>query len=575
MFIKFHEILVVHFGLILTLVAGTVTDSNRSALVDPGVPTQALALVPGGSLRDWVTNTDCPSTDQPGPSRPQGRQCAVGAEEHPGAIPITDVQTITIPALSDWQAGSLAFSHGAAGEWDHYLWGGFANSLIKRGNTYYLYYQGSPSYDNQCGSVAYRAIGVATSTDGVHWVKSDKNPVISWSSQGSIEEGAVSSAAWVGADGRIYIYYGANTGSGCLVNANARLAVSEDGENFQDLGEVLSGRDPNVWGSGDEIFPVGVYIYENQSYMYYIPNGVPLSRKLGVAIGGSPSSFTQTTGINNSTVPAWGPVSIILEGSDSVLITNPGDASRPINIYRFDAGNPSLIQFYDSYVLPDCAQASVIYESGAQHWMMSCRNQGFESYLIRHAYPVHIFADVPASHWAWQYVERLYESGITGGCGVNPFNYCPEAAVTRAQMAVFLLRGMHGSSYNPPAVGGSTGFGDVPPSYWAGAWIKQLAAEGITGGCGNGNYCPEAPVTRAQMAIFLLRSKYGAGYTPPEVVGSTGFGDVQPDYWAAAWIKQLVTEGITAGCGAGTYCPESPVTRAQMAVFLVRTFSLP
>jgi hypothetical protein len=152
--------------------------------------------------------------------------------------------SLIIPTRNDWQAGSLAFSRGSEGEWDHILWGGFANSLIKKGDTYYLYYQGSPSYDNQCESVSQRAIGVATSTDGISWVKSARNPVITWSSQGSIEEGAVSSAAWVGEDGKIYIYYGANTGTGCNVNASVRLAVSEDGENFQDLGEVLSGSDP-------------------------------------------------------------------------------------------------------------------------------------------------------------------------------------------------------------------------------------------------------------------------------------------------------------------------------------------
>jgi predicted outer membrane repeat protein len=183
------------------------------------------------------------------------------------------------------------------------------------------------------------------------------------------------------------------------------------------------------------------------------------------------------------------------------------------------------------------------------------------------------FSDVPDNYWALVFIERLYDAGITGGCGNG--NYCPEGVVTRAQMAIFLLRGIHGSSYAPPTVGGSTGFADVPTTYWAAAWIKQLAAEGITGGCGSGNYCPEVVVTRAQMAIFLLRAKHGAGYTPPAVGGSTGFTDVPPSYWAAAWIKQLVAEGITSGCGPGTYCPESPVTRAQMAVFLVRTFNLP
>jgi hypothetical protein len=142
-------------------------------------------------------------------------------------------------------------------------------------------------------------------------------------------------------------------------------------------------------------------------------------------------------------------------------------------------------------------------------------------------------------------------------------------------MSIFLLRGIHGSSYNPPPVGGSTGFTDVPTTYWAAAWIKQLAAEGITGGCGSGNYCPETPVTRSQMAIFLLRAKHGFSYNPPPVGSSTGFADVPTTYWAAAWIKQLAAEGITGGCGSGNYCPETPVNRAQMSVFLVRTFNLP
>jgi hypothetical protein len=185
------------------------------------------------------------------------------------------------------------------------------------------------------------------------------------------------------------------------------------------------------------------------------------------------------------------------------------------------------------------------------------------------------FSDIPISYWAWSFIQRLYDAGITGGCNVHPFKYCPETTVTRAQMAVFLLRGIHGAAYNPPAVGAGTGFGDVPPTYWAAAWIKQLAAEGITGGCGTGAYCPEAPVTRAQMAVFLLRSKHGPDYNPPGVGSGTGFADVPSTYWAATWIKQLVAEGITSGCGADTYCPEAPVTRAQMAVFLVRTFGLP
>ncbi|PKN93169.1 MAG: hypothetical protein CVU44_12130 [Chloroflexi bacterium HGW-Chloroflexi-6] len=183
------------------------------------------------------------------------------------------------------------------------------------------------------------------------------------------------------------------------------------------------------------------------------------------------------------------------------------------------------------------------------------------------------FTDVPHSYWAFSWIEKLADNNITGGCGNG--NYCPTNSVTRAQMAVFLLKSIHGSSYTPPAVGASTGFADVPTNYWAAAWIKQLAAEGITGGCGEGNYCPDYPVTRAQMAVFLLKSKYGSAHTPPAVGGSTGFGDVPTTHWAAAWVKELAAEDITGGCGNGNYCPEASVTRAQMAVFLIKTFNLP
>ncbi len=183
------------------------------------------------------------------------------------------------------------------------------------------------------------------------------------------------------------------------------------------------------------------------------------------------------------------------------------------------------------------------------------------------------FADVPLTYWAESYIERLYNAGVTGGCLSNPLSYCPENQVTRAQMAVFLLKGIHGSSFAPPDVGISTGFADVPASYWAAPWIKQLAAEGITGGCGDGKYCPDSPVTRAQMAVFLLKSKNGVVFTPPAAIGN--FYDVPVGYWADKWIEELAREGITGGCGGGNYCPDAPVTRAQMAVFLVKTFNLP
>jgi hypothetical protein len=116
-------------------------------------------------------------------------------------------------------------------------------------------------------------------------------------------------------------------------------------------------------------------------------------------------------------------------------------------------------------------------------------------------------------------------------------------------------------------------FTDVPVGNPYAAWIEQLADEGITGGCRNGNYCPNSPVTRKQMAVFLLVAEHGSGYTPPPATGV--FTDVPANDPFAAWIEQLANEGITGGCGGGNYCPAKSVSRDQMAVFLIKTFNLP
>ena len=116
-------------------------------------------------------------------------------------------------------------------------------------------------------------------------------------------------------------------------------------------------------------------------------------------------------------------------------------------------------------------------------------------------------------------------------------------------------------------------FSDVHANAFAAAWIEELKAEGITSGCGGGRYCPNAIVTRAQMAVFLLRAEHDAGYVPPAPTGI--FADLLLTDPFTPWIEELSIEGVTAGCGNGNYCPNSANTRGQMAAFLVRTFQLP
>lgn len=184
-----------------------------------------------------------------------------------------------------------------------------------------------------------------------------------------------------------------------------------------------------------------------------------------------------------------------------------------------------------------------------------------------------VFSDVPRGHWAKSWIEAIYRAGITTGCSTTPRNYCPGNLVSRDQMAVFLLRSIEGSSYAPPPCTADP-FIDVSAGNAFCPWIQELAARGITQGCGGGRYCPGNPVSREQMAIFLMRALEGSGYTPAPCLESP-FIDVAPGSLSCGFIRDLAARGISGGCGGGRFCPSSPTSRAEMAVFLVRAFSIP
>ena len=140
-------------------------------------------------------------------------------------------------------------------------------------------------------------------------------------------------------------------------------------------------------------------------------------------------------------------------------------------------------------------------------------------------------------------------------------------------MAVFLLKSKYGLCFTPPPCAGV--FDDVPcPSLFA-DWIEELAAEQITAGCDTGKFCPEQPVQRDQMAVFLLKTEHGHDYLPPDCTGV--FADVTCPSLFADWIEQLSTEQVTGGCLTNPlrYCPGNANSRGEMAVFLVKDFALP
>jgi len=297
---------------------------------------------------------------------------------------------ITIPGQADWVDCGRVFSAGTEGEWDLYLWGGFGTTVIKKDGIFYLYYQGANGYDDNEGTVTYRAIGVATSTDGTNFTKHAGNPVLTWFPNDHLEEGAVSGGAFLQENGDIAIYYGANNWiGGSLVNADGRLATSPDGFNFTDQAIVLDHSNSAIWGSGDELFPVIGFQDNGRWFTYYIPNGVLQQGRLGAAWGDSqidlPNSAPARSGVNS--ISAWGAASQVRLGEDvyALFVNNIRDAGGPtLTVYTVSLQNPaSLSAPIHTYQFDNMIQGIVYRDEETETWFMFYRHSDLQSYGVK------------------------------------------------------------------------------------------------------------------------------------------------------------------------------------------------
>jgi hypothetical protein len=110
------------------------------------------------------------------------------------------------------------------------------------------------------------------------------------------------------------------------------------------------------------------------------------------------------------------------------------------------------------------------------------------------------FLDVSPGHPYFKFIQKMRELGITSRC--TPTTYCPDDAVTRGQMAVFLVRSRSGDTFNSST---TSVFTDVTAAHPYFRYIQKLREWGITTGCSATQYCPDAPNTRGQMAVFIIR----------------------------------------------------------------------
>lgn len=165
------------------------------------------------------------------------------------------------------------------------------------------------------------------------------------------------------------------------------------------------------------------------------------------------------------------------------------------------------------------------------------------------------FTDISDSQFISN-INWAYDNGITAGCDTDLF--CPEAVVTREQMASFLVR-----MFNLPTTT-TDYFTDDEYSQHEGA-INRLAAAGITGGCHPtyALYCPRNDVTREQMASYIARAA-NLAHVSTNPFYDDDFRPHEGD------INRIAAEGIGSGCAEYRFCPANFVTREQMVAFLNR-----
>jgi len=301
--------------------------------------------------------------------------------------------------------------------------------------------------------------------------------------------------------------------------------------------------------------PTSVLVKASDGFLYgTAPDGGPASGGVIYRLTSSPFAFNA---ISPTSGTVFGTDVLLLGGgfAPGMTITFGGQAAQNVEIL-----DPTSAVVTAPFLTP----------GGLYDVVVQGPSLDVPSTTLPAAYLVD-FLDVPELDIFHSYVETIFRAGITAGCGVG--NYCRNPAVRRDQMAVFLLKAEHGAAYTPPQCAGV--FPDTPCPGPFTDWIERLAAEQITGGCGSGDFCPGSPVTRGQMAAFLLKTEHGSSYAPPPCAGV--FGDVACPSQFADWVEQLYSESVTGGCSSSPllYCPAAAVTRGQMAAFLVRAFQLP
>jgi hypothetical protein len=368
--------------------------------------------------------------------------------------------------------------------------------------------------------------------------------------------------------GRVYVFHGPLAGT--IPAANANFIIT--GSALDQLGFSVSTTDVNADGVIDLL--VGAPQFEDGAPGYAaIFSQVVAPSALAVDAAGN---GVLQPGETAQVAPSWRNLSelaLTLTGAASGF-TGPPGPTYSLTDATAAYGSIGASSNGSCTVTGDCFSVNVTAATRpVLHWDATLQETVAPGGITK-TWKLHVgdsFADVPAASAFYRFVETILHNDVTAGCG--PQAYCPAGSTTREAMAVFVLVSKEAPGYTPAPCVGTPLFPDVPLSSPFCPWVEELARREITSGCGGGNFCPQASVTREQMSVFVLRT-LDPTLDPPACAPPNLYADVPETSAFCRWIEELTRRNVVTGCGGGNFCPAADVSREQMAVFLVATFGL-
>lgn len=286
-------------------------------------------------------------------------------------------QAAPFPPLSDWVDRGIVLEPGPPGSWDVRLEGAISPATaVKKGDTYFLYYVGADGDRSSDGGPRHRALGVATSDDGIHFTKYAGNPVITYLPHNNEEEGVFSAGVTLDDSGNLVLYYAACIASNSTsteVHCDGRVATSPDGLAFTDEGIVLDHADSAVWDHGDELFPIGAFRDAGMWHMYYIGKGSVSSWKLGLASGPAYNTLTTTHEVNEGSglVPAYGGGDPLgLEGGKFTLLIRRSGSDATTYVRQVSTSSLTALDAATAYPFTDVNHVTGLYDAASGTWFL-------------------------------------------------------------------------------------------------------------------------------------------------------------------------------------------------------------